>query len=150
MDVLVIAGRATVPDFLIARNTRVVDLADAEVSPAVMVDLRARLPRRVTVVGPFAAAVAARLHRAGLPVQTIGGEFDLGTPAAETPPFRLERGAVLGDAEAELRLFKGLPSSLFHYRRGAQPLTFESPRPRPWDERIAAHRVFVTTVLTAL
>ena len=69
MDVLVIAGRATVPDFLIARNTRVVDLAAAEVSPAVMVDLRARLPRRVTVVGPFAAAVAARLHRAGLPVR---------------------------------------------------------------------------------
>jgi protein MpaA len=98
----------------------------------------------------FAPRVVEALDRAGLPVQTIGGEFDLGTPAAETPPFRLERGAVLGDAEAELRLFKGLPSSLFHYRRGAQPLTFESPRPRPWDERIAAHRVFVTTVLTAL
>jgi hypothetical protein len=30
------------------------------------------------------------------------------------------------------------------------PLTFESPRPRPWDVRIAAHRVFVTTVLAAL
>jgi hypothetical protein len=29
-------------------------------------------------------------------------------------------------------------------------LTFETPRPRPWDERIAAHRVFVATVLSAL
>ena len=97
----------------------------------------------------FAGRVVEALDAAGLPVQTIGADFDLGTPPSETPPYRLERGAVLIDAEAELRLFSGLPSSLFYYRRGAQPLTFESPRPRPWDDRIAAHRVFVTTVLGA-
>jgi protein MpaA len=96
----------------------------------------------------FAGRVVEALDAAGLPVQTIGPDFDLGTPPSETPPYRLERGAVLIDAEAELRLFAGLPSSLFYYRRGAQPLTFESPRPRPWDERIAAHRVFVTTALS--
>jgi hypothetical protein len=28
-------------------------------------------------------------------------------------------------------------------------MTFESPRPRPWAERIAAHRLFITTVLAA-
>jgi hypothetical protein len=59
----------------------------------------------------------------------------------------LERGAVLVDAEKELRVFSGLPQSMFHYRRGTQPLTFESPRSRPWETRIAAHRVFVTTAL---
>jgi cystathionine beta-synthase len=69
MDVLVIAGRTTPPDFLLARNDRIIDLADAEVSPAVMTDLRSRLPKRVTVVGPDAVTVAARLHRAGLPVR---------------------------------------------------------------------------------
>jgi hypothetical protein len=57
---------------------------------------------------------------------------------------------VLVDARAELRAFTGIPASLFHYRRGTQPLTFESPRPRPWEERLAAHRVFVTTALAAL
>jgi murein peptide amidase A len=97
----------------------------------------------------FAGRVVDALDRAGLPVQVIGADFDLGTPSGEIPPYRLERGAVLVDADAELRLFTGLPSSLFYYRRGSQPLTFESPRTRPWDERIAAHRVFVTTVLAA-
>ncbi len=106
-------------------------------------------PLRPDAAPRFAGPVVAALDAAGLPVQTIGSDFDLGTPFGETPPYRLERGAVLVDAEAELRLFPGLPSSLFYYRRGAQPLTFESPRPRPWDERIAAHRVFVTSVLSA-
>lgn len=98
----------------------------------------------------FAGRVVDALDRAGLPVQTIGDDFDLGVPVEQTPTYRVERGAVLVDADAEVRLFDGLPSSLYYYRRGAQPLTFESPRPRPWDERIAAHRVFVTTVLAAL
>jgi cystathionine beta-synthase len=74
MDVLVIAGRATPPDFLVARNSRVINLGDADVSPAVMTDLRARLPKRVTVVGPHAVEVAARLHRAGLPVRLYTDE----------------------------------------------------------------------------
>src|ERR1039458_6026740 len=74
MDVLVIAGRAAPPEFLLARNSRVIDLPDAEVSPAVLADLRSRLPRRVTVVGPFAIEVAARLPRAGLPVRLYADE----------------------------------------------------------------------------
>lgn len=98
----------------------------------------------------FARPVVAALEAAGLPLQTIPDGFDLGTPEAETPPYRLEVGIVLVDADAELRMFSGLPSSLFHYRRGTPPLTFESPRTRPWDERIAAHRIFVTTVLAQL
>ncbi len=80
MDVLVIAGRADVPDFLIARNNRVIDLADAEIAPTVMVDLRSRFPRRVTVVGPFSREVAARLHRAGLPVRLYTDDDVAGLP----------------------------------------------------------------------
>ncbi|HEV8065705.1 MAG TPA: pyridoxal-phosphate dependent enzyme, partial [Acidimicrobiales bacterium] len=69
MDVLVIAGQATPPDYLLARNDRVVDLHGDDVSPSVLTDLRARLPKRVTVCGPHAPEVAAQLHRAGLPVR---------------------------------------------------------------------------------
>jgi len=36
------------------------------------------------------------------------------------------------------------------YRGTPAALTFETARPRPWDERIAAHRIAVTTVLAAL
>jgi cystathionine beta-synthase len=74
MDVLVIAGRATPPEFLVTRNNRVVDLAGDDVSASVMTDLRSRMPKRVTVVGPHAVAVAARLHRAGLPVRLYTDE----------------------------------------------------------------------------
>jgi hypothetical protein len=99
----------------------------------------------------FGRRVVEALDLAGLPVQTIGEDFDLGVPPGDVPTFRVERGVVLVDADAECRAFAGqLPASLFHYRRGTVPLTFESPRPRPWDVRIAAHRVFVTTVLAAL
>ncbi len=80
MDVLVIAGRATPPEFLVARNSRVINLDDADVSPAVMTDLRARLPKRVTVVGPHAVEVAARLRRAGLPVRVHTDEDVSGRP----------------------------------------------------------------------
>jgi cystathionine beta-synthase len=69
MDVLVVAGRTAPPDFLLARNDRVVDVPDADVPPAVVADLRGRFPRRVTVVGPHGLAVAARLHASGLPVR---------------------------------------------------------------------------------
>ncbi|HTW85254.1 MAG TPA: succinylglutamate desuccinylase/aspartoacylase family protein [Candidatus Sulfotelmatobacter sp.] len=98
----------------------------------------------------FAPMVVRALDDAGLPVQTLDASFDLGTPPSEEPAYRLERGAVIVDAEAEARLFKGLPASLFHYRRGTSPLTIESPRPRPWEERIATHRVAVTTALAVL
>jgi cystathionine beta-synthase len=66
MDILVVAGHFDPPRYLLARNTRVVTLDDEEVSPALLADLRSRLPKRVTVAGPDAPAVAARLHSAGL------------------------------------------------------------------------------------
>lgn len=98
----------------------------------------------------FSHAVVAALDDAGLPVQTIGDDFDLGAPADADvrAMYRLERGRVLVDYDLELRFFPGLPSSIaLMYRGTPAALTFESPRPRPWDERIAAHRVAVTTVL---
>jgi hypothetical protein len=58
---------------------------------------------------------------------------------------------VLVDYETELRVFDGLPSSIaLMYRGTPAALTFESPVPRPWGARIAAHRVAVTAALAAL
>jgi cystathionine beta-synthase len=74
MDILVVAGRADPPDFLLARNSKVVHVEGAEVSPGIVTDLRARLPRRVTVVGPDGTSVAAQLLRAGLPVRLHSDE----------------------------------------------------------------------------
>jgi hypothetical protein len=98
----------------------------------------------------YAAPIVRALDEAGLPVQVLDHSFDLGTPPMDPPPYRLERGAVIVDAKTEMRLFSGLPASLLHFRRGAQPVTIESPRPRSWDERIAIHRVAVVTALAVL
>ncbi len=101
----------------------------------------------------FASAIVRALDDAGLPVQTIGSGFDLGAPPGFDPDsmYRLQRGAVLVDYEAEMAAFEGLPSTLaLMYRGTPAGLTFETPRPRPWDERLAAHRVAVATALALL
>jgi hypothetical protein len=101
----------------------------------------------------FSGRVVTALDDAGLPVQTFIDGFDLGAPPGfdTADMYRLERGTVLVDYDAEMRAFEGLPSSLaLMYRGTPAALTFETPRPRPWDERIAAHRVAVTAALSAL
>jgi len=101
----------------------------------------------------FAPRIVQALDDAGLAVQTFVDDFDLGAPPGFDPAamYRLERGTVLVDYEAEIAAFEGLPSSLaLMYRGTPAALTFETPRPRPWDERIAGHRVAVTTALAHL
>jgi hypothetical protein len=57
---------------------------------------------------------------------------------------------VTVDAAEESRYFSdGLPMSLYLLRRSAATgLTFETPMLRPWSERIAMHRIAVTTVVS--
>jgi hypothetical protein len=101
----------------------------------------------------YSQHIVAALDDAGIPVQALEDDFDLGAPAGfdVRTLYRLERGAVLVDYESEMRAFDGLPSSLaLMYRGTPSALTFESARPRPWDERLAAHRVAVTTTLACL
>ncbi len=110
-------------------------------------------PLRPGFAPEFSQRIVQALDDAGFPVQTIESGFDLGAPPGFDPGdmYRLRRGTVLVDYESELEAFEGLPSSLaLMYRGTAAALTFETPRPRPWDERIAAHRVAVTTALATL
>jgi hypothetical protein len=104
--------------------------------------------------GPlFAPRIVRALDDAGLPVQTLTEDFDLGAPPGFdlATMYRTERGTVLVNYDVEIAAFEGLPSSLaLMYRGTPAALTFETPRPRPWDERIAAHRVAVTTALSTL
>ena len=110
-------------------------------------------PLRTGFAPAFAPAIVQALDDVGLPVQSIANGFDLGAPPGfdADAMYRLERGTVLVDYEAEIAAFEGLPSSLaLMYRGTPAALTFETPRPRSWDERIAAHRVAVTTALALL
>jgi predicted deacylase len=98
----------------------------------------------------FAAAAVAAVEAAGLPIQDLADtSFDLGTPPEARACQRIGHGTVTVDAREESAYFPdGLPMSLFLLRgAAASALTFETPKPRPWDVRIAIHRLAVTTVL---
>ena len=108
-------------------------------------------PLRAGRPSVYAAGVVDALDDAGLAVQHIASGFDLGAPdnVDNSAIYELGRGTVLVDYEAELRAYAGLPSSIALLYRGVPAaLTIESPRPRAWEERIAVHRVAVTTALT--
>jgi protein MpaA len=99
----------------------------------------------------FAAAAVAAVGAAGLPIQDLADtSFDLGSPPEARACQTIGHGTVTVDAREESRYFAdGLPMSLYLLRRAsAAGLTFETPMPRPWNERIAMHRIAVTTVVS--
>lgn len=111
MDVLVLAGAIEPPEYLLARNSRVLRVDGPDVAPDVLTDLRARLPRRVTVAGAHASDVAARLHRAGLPVRLhtddeVGARTDLS--GVEVLPLS-DRGAPMDVVGSVLDLVGNTP-----------------------------------------
>jgi cystathionine beta-synthase len=113
MDVLVVTGRSAPPPFLLARANRVVEVEGPEVPPEVTADLRARLPKRVTVCGADRGAhsVAAALHRAGLPVRlhtdlATAGRSEL--EGVEILPLT-DRGAPMETVDSLLDLVGNTP-----------------------------------------
>lgn len=96
----------------------------------------------------YAEVVSAAVREAGFPVEAFLPGFDLGPPGSESM-YTLGPGFVIVDGPAETRLFgAALPLGLVLIRRATDAaLTFETPRSRPWDERIAAHRVAVVAAL---
>lgn len=101
---------------------------------------------------PLAPALVRALDDAGLPIQNWHEGFDLAYPPGAEDSYRLERGTVVTDIPRLARHFStGLSYSMFMQRRiAARTLTIESARSRPWEERLAMHRVTVATALSVL
>ena len=100
---------------------------------------------------PYGASVVRALDDAGFPVQMLSDAFDLGYAPEATHLRALERGRVLPDARAEMAFSDGWPYSLFLLRRAARrSMTLETPRRRPWNDRLAMHRVAVCAALARI
>lgn len=97
-------------------------------------------------------AVVQAVDDASLPVQDLHDAFELGYPPDAHHMRVIERGRVMPNARAEMAFSGNLPYSMYLLRSHAAPrsLTVESPSSRPWDERIALHRIVVTTALGGL
>lgn len=95
-------------------------------------------------------AIVAAIDEAGFPIQDFAA-FDFGEPGAGNPNRRLSRGLVIMGRGDEARFFAGLSLNLMMLAEGAEHVvTLESPRSRPWKERIAIHRVAITAAIEAL
>lgn len=95
--------------------------------------------------------LVAALDEAGLPVQELTPQFDLGYPQDADHLRRLERGRAIVDLVQELAYYKGLPFSLYMAKRAARRvLTLESPATRPWNARLSIYRIAVVAALGAL
>jgi hypothetical protein len=102
-------------------------------------------------VAALGALVVRGLDENGLPVQVLDDAFELGYPPEAHHLRTLERGRVIPDGNAERAFFKGTPYSLYLLRKAArQVLTLETPRRRPWDERLAMHRTAVVAAVHGL
>ncbi len=100
---------------------------------------------------PFGAEIVRAIDDAGLPVQELDDEFEIGYTAESRHLRTLERGRVLPDPNAERAFFPETPYSLYMMRRAAKrALTIETPRTQTWDERIAMHRTAVVVAVDVL
>jgi len=99
----------------------------------------------------FSRSIVEALDEAGCPVQEIVPTFDLGYSPDAEHVRSLHRGRVITNLHEELKHFAGLPYSIYIARRTAnRSLTFESPRKRDFIDRIAMHRIAVTTAIAAM
>ena len=101
----------------------------------------------------FCAPILRAVTGAGFELQDLHADFDdayaTGTSEGRTSCC----GCVLTHYPESIDHFKdGLPYSLslIHRRAANDTLTFETPRVRPWNERIAMHRTAVVAALDRL
>jgi protein MpaA len=101
--------------------------------------------------GSYARPITAAVGGAGFALQDLTPQFELGPPGAEVAQVRT-LGAVVVDATRETPFFgAALPLGLVLVRRAVPcALTFEAPRTRDPDERIAMLRVAVVEALRRL
>ncbi len=99
---------------------------------------------------PFGDAMIRALDDAELGVQDLDDAFELGYPPEAHHLRTLARGHIRNDPGAERAFFEVTPYSLYLLQKAARyAMTLESPRTRPWEERLAMHRTAVTAVLGA-
>ena len=115
MDVLVVVDEAGVPERLAARARRRVDVESGDVPSSTIADLRAHIPRSVGVIGADtdegarrAAAVAAQLHHAGLPV-TVYSDHPLTVETGIAVGRVTDAGARIEAVDSLLDLVGGTP-----------------------------------------
>jgi cystathionine beta-synthase len=100
VDVLVVIGDHRPPERLVSRAHHVVHSPTAELSPGLVADLRARIPREVGVTGPVAdaAAAAVALERSGFPVSLVSDEPVPDAARLEGAGIRVVRASDPGPA----------------------------------------------------
>ena len=101
---------------------------------------------------PLGEFVIRSVEDAAFPIQDLHGAFDVVyPPAGGMRAPNIEHGRVITDARAEALFLGGLPYNLFLLRNAAKrAMTFESPRKLAWNDRIAIHRVAVTSAIERL
>jgi cystathionine beta-synthase len=111
MDLLVVVGTDQPPERLSAKAHHVLTVPLAEVTPSLVAEIRARIPRHVAVFGPGADAVAATLRKAGIPTELhtdedMSGRSDL--RGVEVVPLA-DRGPEMEVADSLLDLVGNTP-----------------------------------------
>jgi hypothetical protein len=108
------------------------------------------LSAKKTGAPDLGTACVRAVAEAGFPIESFGPGFDLGFPPGLELAVEMEPGRVVPDLDVEVAAFgKALPYSpaLVRRKTTAHALTFESPRPLPWESRIAIHRIAVVTAV---
>src|SRR4051812_38523462 len=110
MDVLVIVGDFDAPARLAARAAHELHTKGGSLHPDLVAELRGRIPREVGVVGEVvdAAAVAAELHNAGLPVTLYTDDATPTAAGVRVLPVS-DRGAPMEVADSLLGLVGNTP-----------------------------------------
>jgi murein peptide amidase A len=102
------------------------------------------------VAGPRAdelgAAVTQAVVEAGFPLQNLVG-FDFDEPGEANVTRRRMEGCIIMDDD-ERGYFDGLSLNLrMAHGAAGNVVTLEAPRRRPWDDRIAIHRIAIVSAI---
>jgi predicted deacylase len=101
----------------------------------------------------FAPSILETIVQAGFGLQEFRAGFDDAYAQAADDARLCTRGCILTFYPESLAHFAdGLPYSLYllRSRTAAHALTFETPRARLWDERVAMHRVATVSAIARL
>ncbi len=95
--------------------------------------------------------IVSALDAAGLPVQELTSDFDLGYAKPIDGRAELERGRVISSFDQQAAAFTGWPFATYLLAEHTDnALIFESPRNERFGARVRMHRLAVTTAIAQL